>query len=125
MEIKMSEFISTFFMSRMVQAAVHILCILTGWILNDDNLSGFTWITNPGFVLCSDLELNLRPFVNVCHLELSLFVWSLAALEPASSQFLFLLNHVPEKSKVILLSSLAIPFGTTINFTINRQSFID
>lgn len=109
----------------MVQAAIHILCILTRWILNGDNLSGFTWITNPSLILCSDLELNLRPFVNICHLELSLFVWSLARLEPASSQFLFLLYHISEKSKVILLSRLAIPFGTMSNFTINRQSFID
>lgn len=70
---------------------------LTGGIFDGEDLSGFTWVSDSGLILSSDLELYLRPFVHVYHLELGLFVWSLAALQPASSHLLFLLNHVPVK----------------------------
>lgn len=68
---------------------------LTGRILDGEDLSGFTRVSDPGLILSSDLELNLGAFVYVRHLELSLFVRSLATLQPACSQLLFLLNHIP------------------------------
>ncbi len=71
------------------------MMVLTGWILNSEDLGGFAGISNSSLVLRSNLELHLRPFIHICHLELSLSVWCLAALQPASSQLLFLLNHVP------------------------------
>lgn len=101
--------------------AMNIRWTLTGWILNGENLCGFAWISNTSLVLGSDLELHLRPFVHIRHLELSLFVWSLAALQPASSQLLFLLNNVPAKQKVTdLLNRSSIAFGVTNSIKANQ-----
>ena len=79
---------------------------LTGWILDGKDLSGFAWISDSSFVLGPDLELHLWPFVHIRHLKLSLFVWSLAALQPASSQLLLLLNHVPGKPNVMIVLNI-------------------
>lgn len=108
-----------------------LLRSLTGGIFNSHELSGFTWISDSGLILSPDLELDLRSLVHIRHLELGLLVWGLATLQPASSQLLLLLYHIPGKQKIrdfallemILNGHLHICESGLLSFTFYQKYF--
>lgn len=68
---------------------------LTCGVFNGEDLCGLAGVTDAGLVLSADLELDLGPLDDVRHSVLAVGSGRLAALDPARSQLLLLLQGIP------------------------------